>query len=166
MRAWQFETAEGLLTAVDAVSVARETLETSAAAAGLALPDRLRGVFEGTAGVDAALAEAHAEQAVADAIVRARSAEPAANALGESTIAQIGLIGATPRADLDSAAASFAAGDIEAAYASALQAEAAWSGAPHVGRSRIVSAVLLIVALILLVGLVRQQRRRWAAKAT
>jgi hypothetical protein len=163
MRAWQFETAERLLTAVDAVSSARARLEASAGAAGLALPDRVRAAFEGGAGVDAAAAEARAEQAVVDAIARARAAAPAANAMGASAIAQIGLIGASPQRDLDAAATSLAAGDIEVAYESAVRAEAAWSGAPQVGRSRIVSTALLAVALILLAGLIRQQRRRRAA---
>ena len=62
--------------------------------------------------------------------------------------------------------AQLAAGDIGAAYASALKAEAAWTGAPRVGRSRIVSTALLLIALLLLVGLIRQQRRRRAEAAT
>ncbi|HEX3264684.1 MAG TPA: hypothetical protein VHR16_03360 [Candidatus Limnocylindrales bacterium] len=163
MRSWQFESAQSQLEDVDAVMTARRTLETSAASAQLALPGRLRAAFEGEAGVDAAVAEAKAEQAVVDAIVRARSSRPAETGVGEQLITQVGLLGATPEADVDGAAASLAAGDIEVAYAAALQAEAAWSGAPRVGRSRIVSTALLLVALILLIGLVRQQRRRRGA---
>jgi hypothetical protein len=163
MRSWQFESAQSQLEDVDAVMTARRTLETSAASAQLALPGRLRAAFEGEAGVDAAVAEAKAEQAVVDAIVRARASRPAETGVGEQLITQVGLLGATPEADVDGAAASLAAGDIEVAYAAALQAEAAWSGAPRVGRSRIVSTALLLVALILLIGLVRQQRRRRGA---
>ena len=163
MRAWQFETAQGMLGAAEAVTAERMTLEQEAAAAGLTLPDRLRVAFEGQVGIDAAAAEAQAEAAVVEAIVRARAAAPSGPGLGEEQITAIGLIGATPQADLDAAVTSLAAGDIEAAYASALQAEAAWAGASRVGRSRIVSTVLLLVALILLVGLIRQQRRRRAA---
>jgi hypothetical protein len=73
---------------------------------------------------------------------------------------RVGLLGATPKADVERAATALAAGDIEMAFASAVNAEAAWTGAPQVGRSRIVSAVLLLVALVLLVGLIRQRRRR------
>jgi hypothetical protein len=160
MRAWQFETAEGILKATDAVTADRMTLETAAAAANLTLPDRLRVAFEGDVGIDVAAAEARAEQAVVDAIVRARAAEPATPGTVEQLMVRVGLLGATPKADVERAATALAAGDIEMAFASAVNAEAAWTGAPQVGRSRIVSAVLLLVALILLVGLIRQQRRR------
>jgi hypothetical protein len=167
MRAWQFEVAEGILQATDAVIEERDSLETAATAANLTLPDRLRTAFEGDVGIDAAAAEAQAEQKVVEAIVRARASEPADPGIGEQVIAAIGLVGATPAVDLDSAVASLAAGDIQVAYASALRAEAAWAGAPQVGRSRIVSTILLVVAFLLLAGLLRQQwtRRKAAAPA-
>jgi hypothetical protein len=166
MRAWQFETAEGILRAVDAVLAERDALQATADGAGLTLPDRLRTAFEGDAGIDAAAAEAQAEQAVVEAIVRARASAPANPGIGEQLIMNIGLLGATPQVDIDRAAADLAAGDVQAAYAAALQAEAAWTGAPRVGRSRIVSVVLLLVALLLLAGLIRGQRRRKRATAT
>ena len=167
MRAWQFETAEGILKAADAVIAERDALEAQAANAGLTLPDRLRVAFEGGVGVDAAAAEAKAEQAVVAAIVRARATQPKDPGVGERWIVEVGLLGATPAVDVERAVAALAAGDIEAAYASALQAEAAWAGAPRVGRSRIVSAVLLLVAVLLLAGLIRgrQLRRRGASTA-
>lgn len=163
LRAWQFESAESQLDTVDAVLAQRHSLEADAIKAGQALPGRLRQAFEGDAGVDAAVAEVRAEQAVVDAIVSARATKPSEPGVGERLIIQVGLLGASPQVDIDHAAASLAAGDIEVAYTAALQAEAAWSGAPRVGRSRIVSTALLVVALILLIGLVRQQRRRRAA---
>jgi hypothetical protein len=142
------------------VAAERDALVTAATAAGLQLPDRLRTAFEGDVGVDAAAAEAHAEQAVVDAIVQARASAPQQPGIGEELIIGIGLLGATPAADVDAAAAQLAAGDIELAYGSAVRAEAAWAGAPRVGRSRIVSTVLLVVALVLLAGLLRQQRQQ------
>lgn len=166
MRAWQFETAASLLQAADAVTAQRIALERSAAAAGVTLPDRLRLAFEGSAGVDAAAAEALQEQAVVDAIARARAAAPSHPGIGEELVVSLGLLGATPKADLDGAVTSLAAGDIQTAFTSASLAEAAWTSAPRVGRSRIVSAALLLAALVLLVGLVRQQRRRSAAQST
>jgi hypothetical protein len=141
----------------------RLALVADAINAGLPLPGRVRQAFEGPAGVDAAVAEVRAEQAGVDAIVSARATKPSEPGVGERLIIQVGLLGASPQVDIDHAAASLAAGDIEVAYTAALQAEAAWSGAPRVGRSRIVSTALLVVALILLIGLVRQQRRRRAA---
>jgi hypothetical protein len=166
MRAWQFEVAADILQAVDAVIEERNALAAAASAAGLVLPDRLRVAFEGDVGVDAAAAEAQAEQAVVEAIVRARASEATGSGIGEGLIVGIGLLGATPAADVDSAAASLAAGDIQVAYTEALRAEAAWVGAPRVGRSRIVSTVLLLLALVLLAGIVRQQRGRRRAAAT
>jgi hypothetical protein len=160
MRAWQFETAQGILTAADAVTTARMALEDSATKAGLTLPNRLRLAFEGDVGVDVAAAEAQQELAVVDAIVRARAAEPASAGMVDRVVIAVGLLGATPQADVDSAATSLAAGDVKVAFESALRAEAAWAGAAQVGRSRIVSSVLLLVALILLIGLIRQQRHR------
>jgi hypothetical protein len=165
MRAWQFETARGILSAADAVTANRMALQDAASGAGLTLPDRLRVAFEGDAGIDVAAAEARQEQAVVDAIVRARASEPAAPGMADRVMIAVGLLGATPKAAVDSAAASLAAGEIKMAYESALQAEAAWTGAAQVGRSRIVSTVLLLVALILLIGLIRQQRRRRKAPA-
>jgi hypothetical protein len=166
MRAWQFETAQGILEAADAVTAERRSLESAASEAGLTLPDRLRVAFEGDVGIDAAAAEARAEQAVVEAIVRARAAAPANPGIGEEVIAAIGLVGAEPQADVDRAASDLAAGDVQVAYASALRAEAAWAGAPRVGRSRIVSAALLLVAVLLLAGLIRGQRTRRRAAAS
>jgi hypothetical protein len=101
-----------------------------------------------------------------DAIVHARESEPRERGVGERLIIDIGLLGIEPAENLATAATQLAAGNIEAAYGSALQAEVAWAAAPSVGRSRIVSTTLLLVALILLVGLVRQQRRRRATART
>ena len=165
MRAWQFETAVGILKAADAVTAERMTLEDAAARAGLTLPDRLKLAFEGDVGVDVAAAEAKQELAVVDAIVRARAAEPASPGLVDRVTVAAGLLGATPKVAIESAAAALAAGDIEVAFTSAVRAEAAWTGATQVGRSRIVSIVLLLVALVLLLGLIRQQRRRRKAPA-
>jgi hypothetical protein len=160
MRAWQFGAARELLSAADAVANQRTALQTTAAAAGLQLPDRLRVAFEGGGGFEAAANEAQVEQTVVDAIVRARVSQPLQAGLLDQVINGAGLLGTTPDVDLANAAAALASGDMKAAYASALEAEAAWTGAPQVGRSRIVSAALLFLALILLVGLVWQGRRR------
>jgi hypothetical protein len=54
---------------------------------------------------------------------------------------------------------------METAYVAALAAEAAWIDAADLGRTRLVSTVLLTCALLLLASLVRQQRRRVLADA-
>jgi hypothetical protein len=158
MRAWQFGLARDLLAATDGVSAQRTKLEQTAATAGLTLPTTLRSAFEGTGGIAVAADEASAEQSVVDAIVSARAAEPDESAVGERLIIAIGLIGADPGNEVRRAAARFAAADLQGAYADATDAGAAWTGAAALGRSRIVSTVLLLLAVVLLAGLVRQRR--------
>jgi hypothetical protein len=163
MRAWQFEMAGDLLAAADAVTVQRRQIEATAVIAGAALPGRLKTAFEGSAGTAAAAAEATVEQATLDAIVAAQAARPTEDGAGERLIIAIGLIADDPDARLSKSLAAFAAGDLQVAYDEARDADAAWSTAPQVGRSRIVSTTLLLIALILLVGIVRERRRRGVA---
>lgn len=160
MRAWRFDAARGLLSATDAVTAQRISLEQSAAAAKLTLPDTLRSAFEGSAGIAAAAAEATREQATVDAIVSARAAQPTETGAGELAIIAVGLLGADPAGEVASAVKALAAGDVQQAYVLATDASGTWTGAAGLGRSRIVSVLLLLVALALVVGLVRQQRRR------
>ncbi len=166
LRAWRFDAAVELLAAADGVLVQRDRLEASAAAAGLTLPDRLRRAFEGPDGPPAAAVEAQAEQTIVDAVVAAEAARPPASGLGDELVIGIGLLAADPETLLALARTALAAGDIETAYVAAVGAAEAWHNAASSGRSRIVSTALLTVALVLLFGLVRQARRRRAARAT
>jgi hypothetical protein len=159
MRAWRFELARELLVAADGVQAQRTELEASAAAAKLSLPSRLRGAVESDAGLAAAAAEATAEQAIVDAITTARAAEPTEHGAGQRLIIAAGLFLSDPAAQLDHAAAALAAGDLSSAYSDATDAGAAWRNAAAVGRTRILSFALLLVALGLFAGLVRQRRR-------
>ena len=165
MRAWQFEVAGELSVQAEAVLAQRGALEASAAAAAVTLPDRLRGAFEGTGGLEAAAAEAEFEQAIVDAIASAAAARPTTSDPGEQIMIFIGLIATDPEGRLALARTSFTVGDIETAYVAALAAEAAWIDALDLGRTRLVSTVLLTLALLLLASLVRQRRRRVLADA-
>lgn len=165
MRAWQFDIASELSVQAEAVLVQRAALEASAAAAGVTLPDRLRQAFEGTGGLDAAAAEAEFEQAIVNAITTAEAARPTTTDPGEQVVISIGLIATDPEGRLALARTSLTVGDIETAYVAALAAEAAWLDAADLGRTRLVSTVLLTLALLLLASLVRQQRRRVLADA-
>jgi hypothetical protein len=165
MRAWQFEVAGGLMAQAEAVLVRRDALEAAAATARVTLPDRLRPAFEGTGGLDAAAAEADFEQAVVDAIVDAEAARPTTSDPGEQLMVFIGLVATDPDGRLALARTSVTVGDMETAYVAALAAEAAWIDAADLGRTRLVSTVLLTCALLLLASLVRQQRRRVLADA-
>jgi len=165
MRAWRFDVAAELLADAEAVLDQRAALERSAAAQGVTLPDRLREAFEGSDGLEAAAAEAEFEQSIVDAIATAEAARPTTTDLGEQAMAFIGLIAIDPEGRLALARTSLALGDIETAYVAALAAEAAWVDAADLGRTRLVSAVLLTLAGLLLLSLVRQRRRRVLADA-
>jgi hypothetical protein len=165
MRAWQFDVAGELSVQAEAVLVQRDALEATAATAGVTLPDRLRQSFEGTGGLDAAAAEAEFEQAIVDAVATAEAARPTTTDPGEQIMIFIGLIATDPESRLALARTALTVGDIETAYVAALAAEAAWIDAADLGRTRLVSTVLLTFALLLLASLVRQRRRRLLADA-
>ena len=156
MRAWRFDAARDELVVADAVLGQRATLETTAAAAGATLPGTLRDLCEGNAGLAAAADEAKAEQAVVDAIAAARAARPTERGVGERFIIDVGLLFQDPDARLAEAVAGLAGGRLEEAYAAATRAEVLWRSAPDAGRSRILSVILLLLALGLLVGLLRR----------
>jgi hypothetical protein len=166
MRAWQYETALRLMDDAAGVIRQRELVVTAASAAGVTPPDAIRPAFEGDDGLAAAAAEAVAELAVMGRIqdvAAKRIADP-------GLLDRLGLIGADPDGSLDASRAAFEAGDLDGAIAAAADAEAAWQAVPEVARGRIVSGVLLALALLLLAGLVRQRRRprrvsaRWGAR--
>jgi hypothetical protein len=158
MRAWRFDIAGELLLAADAVIAQRDRLEQSAAAAELTLPNALQATFE-DAGIASAAAEAEREQSVVDAIAAAQAARPSEPGAAEQAIVAVGLLSEDPEVRLRDATAALAAGDLEGAYEAATEATAAWSSAAALGRSRIVSAALLVVAFLLVLGIIRQRRR-------
>ncbi|HET7181111.1 MAG TPA: hypothetical protein VFI15_02660 [Candidatus Limnocylindrales bacterium] len=158
LRAWRFDIAREQLTAADQVQAQRVTLESTARAAGVTLPGTVRTVFEGAGGPPAAATEATAEQAVVDAIAGARSARPGDVGVAEEWIIRVGLLFQHPDTDLTDAMTALAAGDLQPAYADATSAESAWRNAADAGRARILSVILLAIALFLLIGLVRRGR--------
>ena len=159
MRSWRFDIARELLAAADAVQAQRVVLESTSAAAALTLPDTLRNTFEGQGGAAAAAVEAAAEQATVDAIAAAQAARPTEHGVGERMIIGVGLVLADPDRDLATARSSLTAGDLEGAYVAAESAQAAWLGAARTGRARIVSTVLLLLALAVFASLFRRGQR-------
>jgi hypothetical protein len=166
MRSWRFDIARELLSAADAVQAQRAKLEASAAKVGVALPATLRTAFESDDGLVTAAAEATAEQATLDAIAAAQAARPTATGLGDQAIIAAGLLLTNPEGQLAAALAAFAAGDLRAAYGAARSADTVWSAAADVGRGRIIGTALGAVALLLLIGLIRQRRGRHGGPAT
>ncbi|HSL98222.1 MAG TPA: hypothetical protein VK831_06585 [Candidatus Deferrimicrobiaceae bacterium] len=159
LRAWRFDLVVSLLVGAENVLDARDALFAEANALGLTLPDRLRRAFEGEDGFEVAEAEAAAQRAAVAAIREARQARATASSAGEELTTAVGLIGVDPEAWLAEASSALAAGDVDGAFDAATIAEDLWLGASGVGRGRMVSLGLLGLALVLLVGLVRQRWR-------
>jgi hypothetical protein len=161
MRAWQFDVATQQMTAAEAVLAQRAQLQTAAATAGMTLPPTLQGLFEGNGGVPAAAAEATAEQSTIEAIQQAAATEPTA-AAGPALFVSVGLLGSAPGAKLEDARRAFAAGELKQAISEASDAAATWTSAASIGRTRIVSVGLLILASLILARMLWVRRRRTA----
>ena len=87
----------------------------------------------------------------------------AARPVGTDLVADIGLWGTSPAADLDAARTQLAAGDAAAAAISAGNAASAWSNATDIGQGRLVSLGLAIIAVLfafVLLALWYRGRRR------
>lgn len=165
MRAWRFDIAREQLVAADSVVAERDKLLADATQARVTLPGTLRSAFEGNGGLAAAAVEVQAEQATVDALVQAEAARPTEHGAGERLIISVGLLFVDPESSLASARTELAAGDLESAYASAQAAEGAWTSAARVGRSRILSTALLLLALIAFAVIIRQHNRRSRSEA-
>jgi len=157
MRAWQFEAATSQLQAARAVLDQRERIAQEASAVGLTPPVTLRAAFEESGGLDRAVAEADAERAAIAAVVAAVASRPAHPDLFEVT----GLVGATPEADLGAARIAFGAGRLDETASAADSARLVWRSAAGLGRNRVTSAVLLLLAAVIGIALgVGRLRRR------
>ena len=166
MRGWQFDVAGDLLAAADHVLGQRTTLAAAATAADARLPDSLRKAFEGTDGLAAAAAEAASEQSAVEMIAAAASAQAAGQGFPDALFARVGLLARDPLVELGAAKVALLVGDVAGAQRTAQSAHDAWANAASMGRSRIVSLVLLAIALGMLVGLVRRARRRGRVEPT
>lgn len=155
LRTWQFDTATVELQDLMSVIDQRESITRAAAAAGLSPPTALRHVFEGTAGVGAAAAEAVTEQAVIDVFSDVLAAEPT----DPSPVITIGLLGTDSQADIVAAREAFAAGDLDATVSHAQAARAVWASAEDVGGRRIISGATLAFAVVVLLWLLVHRRR-------
>lgn len=155
MRAWQFDAATSELHGLMSVIAQRESIAREAAAAGLQPPSALRRAFEGTAGVAAGAAEAVTEQAVIDVFDAVSAGRPT----NPGAIAQIGMIGADPQAEIAAARAAFRAGDLDATINHAQSARAVWADAAAVGGRRVISAATMAFAIVVLLWLLVRRRR-------
>lgn len=160
MRAWRFEDAMSLLDGAGQALRDRAAIDAAASAAGLTVPATMRAAFEDDDGFDDAAAEGVAEL---ETIARYKAAAAAAPA--EMTpVTELGLLDATPEADLAAAREAFARGDLTASVRASERAAATWADASTIGQGRAMQiglgAVSVFLVLILLIALVVRHRRR------
>ena len=161
MRAWQFDTATGLLDEATAVLEQRDTIDTAAADAGLTPPDSLRTTFEDEDGFADAQTEIDQQRNVITHYTDAVDSRPE----HPDVFTQLGLWDATPERNLEAASKAYTAGDLEGAATDADDARLTWIGAASVGRTRAALIAAVVIGILLLLGLavfafVRLRRNR------
>jgi hypothetical protein len=163
MGTWAFDDATSRMTAASVVLALRDQAIREAAAEGLAFePSSLEHAYEdATDSLDAAADLAHTEIAAIEAIAGAREAVGAQPDL----IAQIGLVGETPRTVYDAARAAFEAGDPDGAIAQAQVLEGVLTAASTRGQERLLMGGIVVVALGGLLAFMADRRRRAARRA-
>ncbi|HLX35710.1 MAG TPA: hypothetical protein VKR30_10780 [Candidatus Limnocylindrales bacterium] len=162
MRAWQFDTAMAQIAAAEQVLAQRSTLQGAAAAAGISLPPTLEQAFEGAGGLDAAAAEASAEQATLQAISDSAASDPGRSGSQAPILVAVGMVGVDPAGELAASKAAFAQGNLAAAITQASAAAGDWAGAADRGRGRLISLGLAALAVILVwrMTMLHRWRRR------
>jgi hypothetical protein len=155
LRAWQFETADAILADSRTVLSQRNAVADLAERDGLALPGVMQGMFEEGALAEAS-AYAEAERAAMAAIAQARASRSA----DDDLLSRLGMLGENPDAELSSARASLAQGDLPATFESADRAQRAWTVAWQEGRRRALLALAVLATVAVLASAVVAQVRR------
>jgi hypothetical protein len=161
MGEWRFDEAGERMDEAVAVLELRDRVATAADALQLEPDDALRTAYEGaTEGLVAVqdIGDDQLEALAALADTRGKlDAEP-------DLVAQIGLLGETPRASYDEARAAFERGELDSSLAAAAAAAAIVTGAASVGEQRLLfavgGAVALLLVLLVLALTIRRRRRR------
>ncbi|MEO8228592.1 MAG: hypothetical protein ABI628_02395, partial [Chloroflexota bacterium] len=166
---WSFRTATTRMSESTALLRLRDQVTAAASALDLVPNDALKAAYEGAKdGLGDATAIANRELAALAAIAEARAKLDATPDL----VAQIGLVGETPRASYEGARRAFQTGQLDQALGLAGAASSILDGAAAVGQQRLVVAIVSTVGVLLLLGLlvflVRRsaRRRRMSALAT
>jgi len=155
LRGWQFDAARTQLSIALAVLDDRDKLLPAATAAGLTLPEGLRGRFEGASDLTTIQAEVEADLDAVTAIGAARAARQSA----PGPVEWLGLVGSSPNQQLAEAIEALPDGDPAGAATLARAAETTWQGAGDAGRTRIL-ALAGIAAAGLVLGIAWHRRRR------
>lgn len=157
MGAWDFRSADDLMTAARTVLTARSTIQTRAASLSLTVPDTLRKAFEAGPTFDAANKDASDELTALDAI----SSATTTLASNPSPVEWVGLLFADPNGQLAAARTAFEDGQATDATAQADTARVEREGAADAGRLRVaVTGGSLLVIDGLAMGALAMRRRR------
>ncbi|HUQ44447.1 MAG TPA: hypothetical protein VM451_08605 [Candidatus Limnocylindria bacterium] len=160
---WEFERAAPRMAEAMAVLGLRDQIIADAASEGLTLDGGLKTAYEAAPdGYEAATKLATDQLAAIASIADAHAKVDQAPDL----IAQLGLIGETPRAGYDAARAAFERGRLQEASAAAVAAAVLVTKAPAVGQQRLLVGVAVAVLVLLVPAIsVFVRRRRRAALA-
>jgi len=144
MTEWRFDDAQAQIAIASDWIDQRDELLTTMEAAGLSAPDRLQQAYRAYGGGPEAVDELDAERAVVEAYVSAADRVNASRSLLE----RLGLIGGPdPAAQLALAQGRFTDGDLRGALAAIADAQRIVAAAQTSGIVRIISLLLVVVAL-------------------
>ena len=162
MGIWSFVGATKAIDQARAVLSLRDDVHAAAGALALAPDDALRTAYEGAQdGFAGATAIADEQLAALGALAEARAKVDG----GPDLVAQIGLLGETPRTPYEAARSAFEAGQLADAQRLAVTAASMIGAAPAAGQARILTTLAVVIGLLLLVLLVRWLRRRRRQRA-
>jgi len=162
MSTWMFDEAESQIEMAGDVLADRDEIFAQADRLHLEAPGELEATFEGDGGLAAAQEEAAQELEVLAAIAETTDRLEDGRSLFET----VGLLGADPDAQLDSARTAFEDGRLDAAADASAQALAARQGAESAGQLRVaVGGGGVVVLGVGAVVAVRIRRRRRPASA-
>lgn len=165
MSSWQFPLATIAMREAEATLALAERVDAAAADLGLEPGPELRETYEAAAD---SMAEADALAAAELETLASLEAAHDAVAVQPDLVTSIGLLGSTPAATYDEAAAAYEADDLETATSASAAALRTVTDAPGIGRQRLAiggggAATVLLLGGGLLV--IRRRRRRTSAEA-
>jgi Flp pilus assembly protein TadD len=137
-----------LITQARGILVQRDVIATEAAREQVAPPTTLKAAFEHSS-ILAAGGEAANELAVLQELSAAAQARTDSGGAARA----LGLLGADPQADLDSARNAFSSGDLGKSMSLATGARLAWQGANGAGQRRIFGSLCVLSGGLMLLGL-------------
>ena len=163
MRAWQFDVATSQMTAAEAVLGAASPAPGRGNGGGRDAARNPAGSLRGQRWRPGCGRRGNGRAAALEAIQQAAAAEPAGDRRGAATVHLDRAARVRSRGEAGGRPVkAFAAGELQQAISESSDAAATWTSAASIGRTRIVSAGLLVLASLLLARMLWVRRRRTA----